>query len=162
MKYTLISFIFFLIGTGVSAQAQYKIKRYSAVVRTEQGKRYRGLLESVDDRGLTIRFHKNEKYIAADSIHTIRIKKYNAQNRSLLTGSLLGLAGGLAVYSIEKDKGNVNASILPVVIISSAVAGGGIAGIINSITAKEKFENLQQPNRFQQIRERLRQYALYK
>lgn len=146
-------------GFATSVSAQVKIKRYDAIVKVNHT-RYKGLLELVDAKGLTINFHNKAKYIAADSIESIRIKKYNAQNRSLLIGGLVGLAGGLTVYKLERDKGNVAPIILPVVIVSSAVAGAAIVGIVNSVTSVEKFEQVNSPGEFNKIRARLKQYAL--
>ena len=155
---TFIFFIFCAIGSG--AFAQHKVKRYDAIVKTTQGKRFKGLLENVNESGLTIRFHKQSKFIAPDSIKTIRIKRYNAQNRHLLTGGLLGLAGGLTAYKLENDKGNVGPIILPVVIVSSTLAGSAIFGTINSLTAVERFEDVSEGGNYRTIREKLKSYSL--
>jgi hypothetical protein len=138
--------------------AQSKSKRYDAIVRTANGLRFKGLLESVDNKGLTIFHRRASWFIAADTIKTIWIKKYKAQNRTLLAGGLVGLASGLTVYAIEKDRGNVQPVILPVVIISSAFTGAAILGTINSITSLQKFEHVNRPDRFKEIKEELKSF----
>ncbi|WP_423149432.1 hypothetical protein [Rubrolithibacter danxiaensis] len=144
------------------SHAQYKAKRYNAIVRPLSGKRYKGILERVDEKGLTIRFHKTSKYFLADTVRKIRIKKYNAQNKSLLAGSILGLAGGLAAYTIQEDKGNTSPIILPVVIVSSALSGAALVGTINSFTAVKTYKNVNKLESFKPVSLELRKYSLSK
>ncbi len=163
MKFKIIAF-FLLFSTYFinHSFAQSKPKRYDAIVRTENGRRFKGLLESVEDNGLTIFYHRRSKFISADSIKTIRIKKYNAQNRAFLIGGLLGVGSGLAIYVNQEDKGNVQPIILPVVIVSSTVAGAAIGGIINSFISRQKYENVNTEGRFKAIKEELKSYSVKK
>ena len=161
MKVRFLSLILlFAFGCSNGSYAQSKPKRYDAIIRTTGGLRFKGLLQSVDGKGLSISYRRSSRFLSADTIKTIRIKKYNAQNRTLLAGSLAGLLGGLTVYSIEKDKGNVQPIILPVVIISSTLTGAAIFGTINSITSVQKFEAVNRPGRFGEIKDELRTYSV--
>jgi hypothetical protein len=160
MNLKLFTFLLFFGLTAHDVFSQIKIKRYDAVVRTVSGRRFKGVLETVDDKGLTIRFHKVSKLISADSIKTIRIKRYNAQNRNLLAGGLLGLASGLTIYKLESDKGNLQPINLPVILVSSTLTGAAIFGTINSITSVEKYKNVNQQGYYQQIKDSIKQYSL--
>jgi len=157
MKLRLIISVILICGS-IIVSAQSKKDRYDAIIRTELHQRYKGLLLKVDESGLTIRFHTQDKYIAAGSIRSIRIKRYNAQNKSFLAGSLLGLGGGLTIYGVQKNKGNLNQSVLPVVIISSVVTGAAVAGALNSAVSVVKFQNVQKKN-FYDISSQLKKFS---
>ncbi len=132
-------------------------KDFAAVIHTDAGHRYKGLLTSTTDEGLTIDIRGHKLFFDADSVEKIKIRSKNALNNNMLVGTLIGLTAGGTVYYLQEKRGNIGPIVLPVIVIGSIVYGAGIGAFFNSFFAVENFDL--STTQYKDIKKRLALYA---
>lgn len=138
--------------------AQKRPKEFDAVI-ISKNVRYKGFIENVSTGGITIDYYGQPKFIASDSISSIKIKRTKALRKSALYGSVAGLLGGTALYVHQNRQGNLNSLASPVVILGAAMVGAGTAAIINTATSVQHYRNLNEPGKFKSIHQQLFNYS---
>lgn len=137
-KYFLVWAMVFL--TSFSAFAKPKPAHYYAVIYSENNLRFKGNLEKVSEKGLTIDYFGKSKFISADSIKSIKIKRSVALKKYALIGSAGGLLAGAAIYNHGNQQGKLSILALPVVLIAGTLAGATIGALVNTMTSVEKHQ----------------------
>ncbi|NEU07891.1 hypothetical protein GZH53_06160 [Flavihumibacter sp. R14] len=138
--------------------AGQKPRNYDAIVSTTNH-RYKGFLIDVNEKGLTIDYFGMSKFISADSINTIKIKRSSALKRHALVGSAIGLAAGIPVYADGNNKGKLSSLALPVVLIGTTLTGALVGSLVNTITATQRFDKINSGNSFKSIQPVLLRYS---
>jgi hypothetical protein len=146
------------VSGGVSF-ASKKPKNYDAVVFSTHHHRYKGFLLDVTDKGLTIDYLGMPKFISADSIKSIKIKRTTALKRHALTASVIGLGAGIPVYMDGNKKGELSVLALPVVLIGTTLSGALVGSLVNTVTAVQRFNNINTGNSFKSIQPVLLRYS---
>lgn len=117
-----------------------KPKNYDAIVYSTTQHRYKGILENVTDKGVTIDYFGVSKFIDADSIRIIKIKRSSALKSHAFTGAAAGLLVGIPIYIDGNNKGKLSSLALPVVLIGTTLTGAAFVSAINSLTHVRKYE----------------------
>lgn len=157
-------FAFLLLLTLVSVSgsvsfASPKPKNYDAVVFSTHNHRYKGFLLDVTDKGLIIDYFGQPKFISADSIKAIKIKRTTALKRHALAASVIGLGAGIPVYIDGNSKGKLSALALPVVLIGTTLSGALVGSLLNTITAVQRFNKVNTESSFKSIQPVLLRYS---
>lgn len=134
----LIFSIIFICDAGILEGAQPK--DYDAVIYTSNRNRYKGFLEDVTEKGITIDYFGQSKYIAADSIQGIKIKRSSALKNYALAGAALGLVAGIPVYLDGHGQGKLSLLALPVVLIGITLSGAVVGSLINTVTYVKRYK----------------------
>lgn len=159
MKFLIFVFLFgFLVV--YSAEAKKRPKRYNAVVHLTDNSSYKGIIEKVSAKGITIDYYGSSKFISAGVINSIRVKKAGTLTKSVLIGAAAGLLVGYGIYEKEVSNKTIQAGAsFPVVVIGTALVGSGIVALINSFLPKKHYNNLQQAGEYKKIVPALEEYA---
>ena len=158
-KYILLVCVFLLCGSKNPTYAAKKPRNYDAVVFSKNNHRYKGFLIDVTDKGLTIDYLGQPKFINADSIKAIKIKRTSALKRHALTASAIGLGAGIPIYLDGNSKGQLSALALPVVLIGTTLSGALLGSLVNTITAVQRFDKINQETSFKSIQPVLLRYS---
>lgn len=149
----------FLTSLNFNVFAKRKPKEYNAIVYTIDHARYKGFLQQATQKGVTIDYMGVPKFISADVISRIKVKRTHALSQSVLISSVFGLVGGTALYLYEQDKKAVNVSAIPVIVMGSTIVAGGIGGLINTITSVKNYKNLAEGGAYRKIQADLAKYS---
>jgi len=158
VTFLLVSLSLVSVAGNIVYGAQ-KPKNYDAVVYSSNNHRYKGFLLDVNDKGVTIDYLGQPKFIHADSIKTIKIKRTSALKRHALTASVVGLGVGVPVYLDGNNKGKLSSLALPVVLIGTTLSGAVVGSLINTITAVQRFDKINSGNSFKSIQPVLLRYS---
>jgi len=145
--------------SGSFVYASPKPKNYDAVINSTNNHRYKGFLIDVNDKGLTIDYLGQPKFISADTIKSIKIKRTSALKRHALTASVIGLGAGVPIYLDGNSKGKLSALALPVVLIGTTLSGAVVGSLVNTITAVQRFDKINKGNSFKSIQPVLLRYS---
>lgn len=156
MKFCLLIFISFLVATA--AFAKKKPKEYNAIVYSDKI-RYKGFIEKVSDKGITIDYLGVSKFIPAESISRIKVKRTKGLSQSVFISSAGGLIAGSALYSYEQNKSTVNMSAIPVIVIGTTLVSAGVGAIINSFTSVVNYKHVNEGDNYKKIHVKLAQYS---
>ena len=155
-----ITFLFCLVLiSGNALFADQKPKNYDAIVYTNTDHHYKGLLLDVSDKGMTIDYLGQQKFFSADSISSIKIKRSGSRKKHALTAGGIGLLAGIPIYIDGNNKGKLSSLALPVVVVGTAVGGVLIGSLINSVTAVQRFDNINKETSFKSIQPVLLRYS---
>ncbi|TZF84678.1 hypothetical protein FW774_06765 [Pedobacter sp. BS3] len=146
-----------LLAEQLPVKAKEKPYKYDAVLYTSGHNRYKGNIETVTDKGISLIIRKQQQFFSADSISSIKIKRHSALSTSMLLGSVAGLGGGAVLYNSLHHKDKVNELSLPVFVVGSIVYGASLGALVNSITAVKKYHGV--GSTYPQIRPQLEGYA---
>lgn len=156
LKFILLITMFILSGNVSLAQ---KPKNYNAVIYSVNNQRYKGFLQDVTDQGVTIDYYGKSKFIGADSISSIKIKKTSALRRHALVGGSFGLLAGIPVYIDGNSRGKLSSLALPVVVVASTLGGALIGTLINTVTSVQRFDKINRGNSYKSIQPVLLRYS---
>jgi hypothetical protein len=159
LKFTFLLCLCLLCGSMSFSYAAKKPKNYDAVVFSTNNHRYKGFLIDVTDKGLTIDYLGQPKFISADSIKAIKIKRTSALKRHALTASAIGLGAGVPIYLDGNSKGKLSALALPVVLIGTTLSGALVGSLVNTLTAVQRFDKINQGTSFKSIQPVLLRYS---
>ncbi|HUH33402.1 MAG TPA: hypothetical protein VLZ28_05570 [Daejeonella sp.] len=155
-----VTFLFCLfLLSGSALFADQKPKNYDAIIHTNTDHRYKGLLLDVSDKGMTIDYLGQQKFFGADSISSIKIKRTGSRKRHSLTAGGIGLLAGIPIYVDGNSKGKLSSLALPVVVVGTAVGGVLIGSLVNSVTAVQRFNKINQETSFKSIQPVLLRYS---
>jgi hypothetical protein len=160
-KKTSLKFIFvisLIIFSGNLSFAK-RPKNYHAIIYSVNNERYKGFLQDVTDKGVTIDFYGKSKFISADSISSIKIKRSSALKRHALTAGGIGLLAGIPVYIDGNNKGQLSSLALPVVVIASSLGGALVGTLINTVTSVQRFDKINKGNSYKSIQPVLLRYS---
>ena len=149
--------LFCLLAEQASVLAKAKPYKYDAVVYTANHNRYKGNIETVTDKGMTLIVRGHQQFFAADSMVAVKIKRHSALSTSMLSGSVVGLGGGAVLYSSLQSKDKVNALTLPAFVVGSIVYGAGLGALVNAFTAVKRYHNVN--TAYPEIKQQLQGYA---
>ena len=138
IKILLIFSIIFICNAGILEGAQPK--EYDAVIYTSNRIRYKGFLEDVTEKGITIDYLGQSKYIAADSIQGVKIKRSDALKNHALAGAAFGLIAGIPVYLDGHGQGKLSLLALPVVLIGMTLSGALVGSFVNTVTHVKRYK----------------------
>ena len=155
-KFALLSCILLLLCHLSFAQ---KVKNYNAVVKTNSDHRYKGFLQDATDKGITIDYYGQSKFIGADSISTIRIKRTNDLKRYSTVTAGLGLGASIPIYIDGNNKGKLSLLALPVVLVAGTMGGALIGTLINSATSVQRFRKINDEIPYKNIQPVLLRYS---
>lgn len=113
----------------------------------------------VSDKGLTIDYLGKTRFFSSDSISSIKIKRSNSMKRSVLLSSAIGLGVGVPIYIDGNNKGKLSSLALPVVLIGTTVGGVLVGTLINSVTAVQRFTEINTGTSFKSIEPVLLRYS---
>ena len=156
-KITFVCGLFLLSGTALFADQ--KPKNYDALIVTNTDHHYKGLLMDVSDKGMTIDFLGKQKFFSADSISSIKIKRIGSRKKHALVGGGIGLLAGIPIYIDGNNRGKLSSLALPVVLVATAVGGVLIGSLVNSVTAVQRFDNINKETSFKSIQPVLLRYS---
>ena len=156
-KLTFLFCLFFLAGNALFADQ--KPKNYDAIIHTSTDHRYKGLLLDVSDKGITIDFLGKQQFFSADSISSIKIKRTGSRKKHSLVGAGVGLVAGIPIYIDGNNKGKLSSLALPVVVVATSVSGILVGSLVNSITAVQRFDNINKETSFKSIQPVLLRYS---
>lgn len=128
-----------LIGNAALAQ---KKKKYDAVVRTTDGRRYKGVLTVADEKGISIAVRGRTINFEGSKVSDVKIRSHNSLNKNMLGGAVLGLGSAYLIYNNQHQKGKTTAVVLPVVVVGSFLYGAAAGALFNSFFAKERFHDV--------------------
>lgn len=155
-----IAFLFCLVLlSGNALFADQKPKNYDALIFTNTDHRYKGSLLDVSDKGVIIDYLGEQKFFSVDSISSIKIKRSGSRKKHALIGGGIGLLAGIPVYIDGNNKGKLSSLALPVVLVGTAVGGVLIGSLVNSITAVQRFDNINKETSFKSIQPVLLRYS---
>jgi hypothetical protein len=155
-----ISFLFCLILlSGKALLADQKPKNYDAIIFTNSEHRYKGLLLDVSDKGMIIDYLGQQKFFSADSISSIKIKRIGSRKKYALAAGGIGFLAGIPIYIDGNNKGKLSSLALPVVLVGTAVGGVLIGSLVNSVTAVQRFDNVNKEISFKSIQPVLLRYS---
>lgn len=157
LKFTLLFCL--ILSLGNASVAGLKPKNYDAIIYTNTDHRYKGFLLDVSDKGLTIDYLGETKFFSADSIKSIKIKRSGALKKHALKASVFGLAAGIPIYMDGNNRGKLSSLALPVVLVGTTIAGGGIGALINAVTAVQRFDKINTGTSFKSIQPVLLRYS---
>jgi hypothetical protein len=146
--------------TNFSAFTKPKPHRYYAIIHSENN-RYKGLIENVSDLGITIDHLGQSKFISADFIQKIKIKRSSALQKYALIGSAGGLIAGAVLYQDGHQKGKLSVLSLPVMLIAGTLGGSTVGALINTITSVEKYQ-INSPTEYKNLYQNLTRFSAEK
>lgn len=155
-KFTLLSCMLLFLCYNSFAQ---KVKNYNAVIKTNSDHRYKGFLQDVTDKGVTIDYYGKPKFIGSDSISTIRIKRTNDLKKLSTITAGIGLAASVPVYIDGNNKGKLSLLALPVVLVAGTLGGALIGTLINSATSVQRFRKVNEEIPYKNIQPVLLRYS---
>jgi hypothetical protein len=156
LKYCLL---FCVILSGSVSLAAPKPKNYDAIIYSATNHRYKGFLQDVSDKGITIDYFGQSKFFSADSISSIRIKRTGSIRRHALAAGGIGAVSGIPIFIDGHNRGKLSIMALPVVMAGTAF-GGSLAGwLINSLTSVQRFNHINQGTSFKSIQPVLLRYS---
>ena len=156
LKYSLL---FCLILSGSVSLAAPKPKNYDAIIHSNTNHRYKGFLQDVSDKGVTIDYLGQSKFFSADSITRIRIKRVSSTRRHTLAAGGIGAVAGIPIYIDGHNKGKLSIMALPVVVMGTAFGGSLVGWLINSLTSVQRFNHINQGTSFKSIQPVLLRYS---
>ena len=148
-----------VIFSGNVSFAAKKPKNYNAIIYSNTQHRYKGFLQDVTDKGVTIDYYGKSKFISADSISSIKIKRTSALKRHAFLASLIGLGAGIPVYIDGNNNGKLSSLALPVVVIASTLGGALVGTLLNTVTSVQRFDKINKGNSFASIQPVLLRYS---
>jgi hypothetical protein len=155
-KFALLSCVLLLLCHVSFAQ---KVKNYNAIINTNSAHRYKGFLKDVSDKGITIDYYGQSKFIGSDSISSIRIKRTNDLKRYSTITAGIGLAASIPVYIDGNNKGKLSLLALPVVLVAGTMGGALIGTLINSATSVKHFKKINDEIPYKNIQPVLLRYS---
>lgn len=158
LRYFIVFCVALVFTPVYKSFAGQKPRNYDAIVSTTNN-RYKGFLIDVNEKGLTIDFLGQSKFISADSIKTIKIKRTSALKRHALIGSAVGLVAGIPIYADGNNKGKLSSLALPVVLIGTTLTGALVGSLVNTFTAVQRFNKINSGNSFKSIQPVLLRYS---
>ncbi len=158
-KLSLLICIAFVVFSDHAALAAKKVKRYDAVVYSNTNHRYKGSLSAVSETGLTIDYMGQPKFINADSISSIKIKRMGVLRKYALTGAVTGLAVGVPVYADGSRSGTLSSLAIPVVFIGTTLSGALLGSLFNAVIAVKRFNDVSSGENYNRIRPELMPYS---
>ena len=150
---------FCLMLLMASISLAQKPKNYDAVIHSRMDHRYKGFLLDVSEKGVTIDYLGESKFISADSIASIKIKRTGSFRRFALTGGAAGLLAGIPIYIDGNNKGKLSSLALPVIMLGTAMGGAFIGSLINSVTSVQRFDKINVDIPFRNIQPVLLRYS---
>lgn len=155
-KFALLFFLVILLSNVSFGQ---KVKNYNAIISTNSGHRYKGFLQDASDKGMTIDYYGQSKFIGADSISSIRIKRTNDLKTYASISAGLGLAASIPVYIDGNNKGKLSLLALPVVLVAGTMGGALIGTLINSATSVKRYRKVNDEIPYKNIQPVLLRYS---
>ena len=157
LKYYCI--LFCLIFSGSFSLAAGKPKNYDAIIHSITNHRYKGFLQDVSDKGVTIDYLGQSKFFSADSISSIRIKRTGSIRKYTSIAGGIGAAAGIPVYIDGHNKGKLSIMALPVVVVGTAFGGSLVGWLINSLSSVQRFSHINHGTSFKSIQPVLLRYS---
>jgi hypothetical protein len=155
-KFTLFCCLLLLMGNRSFAQ---KVKSYNAIITTNTDHRYKGFLQDVSDKGLTIDYYGESRFIASDSISSIKIKRSDGLKRYSIVGAGVGLAAAIPIYIDGNNQGKLSLLALPVVLVAGTMGGALIGTLINAATSVKRYKKINDGIPFKNIQPVLLRYS---
>ena len=156
LKYCLLFCVFL---SGSVSLAAPKSKNYDAIIYSATNHRYKGFLQDVSDKGVTIDYYGHSKFFSADSISSIRIKRTGSIRRNTLAAGGIGALAGIPIYMDGHNKGKLSIMALPVVVMGTALGSSVVGWLINSLTSVQRFDHINQGISFKSIQPVLLRYS---